>query len=79
MTKIIKEIVLVDEGYMTQHISIVADGKRIFSVHDGEPEDNNTGRNFQDCISVASLMEEAYKAGKSGEDWEFEYEDGVWE
>lgn len=79
MTTEIKETILLDEEEMSQHIKITRDGKRIFSVHDGEPEDNNTGRNFNDCVSVASLMQEAYDAGVAGEEWKFEYEDGVWE
>ena len=79
MTTLIKETVLVDEDEMLQHIEITSNGKRVFCVHDGEPEDNNTGRNFQDCISVASLMQEAYEAGKAGKEWKFDYVDGVWE
>ena len=78
MTTLIKETVLVDDE-LSQHITITANSERIFFVHDGEPEDNNTGRNFQDCSSVANLLQQAYEAGRSGEEWEFEYQDGNWE
>ena len=30
-------------------IEIFIDGKRVFSVGDGEPEDSNLGRDFSDC------------------------------
>ena len=37
MTIEIKETILLNEEEMCQHIEITRDGKRIFSVHDGEP------------------------------------------
>jgi hypothetical protein len=49
--------------------------KIIFSVGDGEPEDSNLGRDFNDCHSVLNLMQSAYEAGKRGEVWKFEFGD----
>lgn len=51
-------------------LEIWMDDKLVFSVHDGEPEDNNLCRNFSHCNSVLSLLEQAYTAGKNGEDLE---------
>lgn len=49
-------------------LDIFIDGKKEFSVHDGEPEDNNLYRNFNDCLSIVSLLKRAYDAGKNGEE-----------
>ena len=59
-----------DEYDCRDFVSIAIGGQVHFSVHDGEPEDNNLGRNFGDCHSVASLMQLAWEAGKDGESFE---------
>ena len=51
-------------------IRILADGKTVFSVSDGEPEDANLSRDFSDCWEVPNLMKKAYEAGKRGEEFE---------
>lgn len=51
-------------------LEIWMDDKLVFNVRDGEPEDNNLCRNFLDCKSVFSLLQQAYTAGKNGEDLE---------
>jgi hypothetical protein len=56
-------------------IIITFDDKKVFSVVDGEPEDNNLSRNFGDCYSILELLEQAYNAGKNGEDWTFVQEE----
>ncbi len=47
--------------------AIKFDGKTVFSVVDGEPEDNNISRNFNDVYSIPTLLKQMYKLGKSGE------------
>ena len=42
------------------------------SFTEGEPEDNNLGRNFNDVYSIEELLEMAHTAGKNGEALEFE-------
>ncbi len=49
---------------------IEIDGERVFKVHDGEPEDNNICRNFNDVYNVPEMLKKAYTAGKNGEDLE---------
>jgi len=53
-------------------IEIHINGKYKFGVHDGEPEDNNLSRNFNDCWRIPQLMREAYEDGKNGEEFIFE-------
>lgn len=53
-------------------LKITIDGKERFLVWDGELEDNNLGRNFHACYRIANLLEEAYSAGKNGEDFSME-------
>jgi hypothetical protein len=42
------------------------------SFCDGEPEDANLNRDFNDCYKIIKLMKEAYEAGKNGEDFKIE-------
>lgn len=49
---------------------IIVDGKEVFSVHDGEPEDSTLGRNFSACFNIPELLQKVYDAGKSGEQLE---------
>lgn len=46
--------------------------KQRFCVSDGEPEDANLSRDFNDCWSIPQLMKEAFEAGKNGENFEIE-------
>ena len=41
-------------------IEISIDGKRVFEVADGEPEDSNLSRDFNDCWKIPELLESAY-------------------
>ncbi len=61
-----------------QRVDITIDGKLAFSVHDGEPEDNNMGRNFSDCDNVTNLMKQAHSAGLEGEALDFEFIQEEW-
>ncbi len=47
--------------------AIKFDAKTVFSVMDGEPEDNNISRNFSDVYSIPKLLQEVYEAGKRDE------------
>ena len=64
-------ITLSDEGLESRDwrdaYAIKFDGKTVFSVGDGEPEDNNISRNFNDVYSIPTLLKQMYKLGKSGE------------
>ena len=51
-------------------LGIFIDGEAVFSVIDGEPEDNNLSRNFSDCYVIRGMMQAAYEAGKAGESFE---------
>lgn len=53
-------------------VEIHIDGKRVFSVYDGELEDNSIGRNFNDVFKIPNLMKTAFNAGKNGEELEVE-------
>jgi hypothetical protein len=46
---------------------IYINDKRVFYAMDGEPEDSNLSRDFNDCWSIPDLMKTAYEAGKNGE------------
>lgn len=55
-------------------IEIFIDGKRVFTVSDGEPEDNTLNRNFNDCYGILDLLRQVHEAGKRGETLEVEEE-----
>lgn len=49
---------------------IFVNGKERISANDyGEPEDNSLGRDLNFVFSIVELMEEAYNAGKNGEEF----------
>lgn len=52
--------------------AIEVDGKTIIEIWEGEPEDNNLYRNFNDIFSIPKLLQTAYDAGKRGEALSFE-------
>jgi len=39
---------------------------------DGEPEDANLGRDFNDIYKIKNAIQKAYEAGKNGESLDFE-------
>ncbi|AUR92278.1 hypothetical protein NVP1170O_165 [Vibrio phage 1.170.O._10N.261.52.C3] len=53
---------------------ITQDGKSIFKVSDGEPEDSNLCRDFSDVYSVGDLLKKFYQLGKDGIEVEFDSE-----
>lgn len=57
---------------------IKVNGKTEVSFCDGEPEDNNMGRNFCGVNSITRLMKMAYEAGKNGEPFEVDGVDVEW-
>lgn len=58
-------------------LEIEVDGKMVFLVCDGEPEDSNLQRDFSDCYKVIDLMLMAYNAGKNGEEFTLEQENNL--
>ena len=50
-------------------LEISVDGNRVFFVFDGEPEDANLRRDFNDCWKIGDMMKMAYDSGKKGEDF----------
>lgn len=42
-------------------------GETTLGFHNGESEDNNLCRNFNDCWHIMSLVKKAHAAGKAGE------------
>ena len=61
-----------DQRDYCDDLEISIDGKRVFSVCDGEPEDNNLMRNFNDCYFIDRIIKQAHEAGKHGEALEIE-------
>lgn len=51
----------------SQVVQIEFDGKKVFKVFDGEPEDNTISRNFSDIHNLADLFQKAFDAGARGE------------
>lgn len=64
---------LEDRDYRDAY-EIKIDGKGVFSVWDGEPEDANLARDFCDVYSIPDLMRKAWEAGKAGEELVFSEE-----
>lgn len=60
---------LLTERDYRQVLKVKINGKTEFHVSDGEPEDSNISRNFNDCYNVVDLMRKAYDAGKNGEEF----------
>ena len=55
-----------------ESLEIQIDGKKVFGVSDGEPEDSNLMRDFGDCYNVIGMMQMAWLAGKLGEPFDVE-------
>ncbi len=64
-----------DQNDYQDCLEIKVNGKRRFRVHDGELEDGNLARDFNDCFKITELMKEAFDSGKNGENIEFEHLD----
>lgn len=61
-----------DEDDCRSAFSIFVDGERLFKFVDGEPEDNNLARNFNDILKIHELVEKTKEACKNGEEIEVE-------
>lgn len=75
MTIIIKQKVITSTEDYRSEIIITEDGKKIFEVNDGEPEDNTLHRNFSSCHSVIDILKKMYEYGQSGTVVKFEEEE----
>lgn len=58
---------------------VAINGKSFLNFVDGEPEDNSISRNFNDILSIDSLIERVIKARDSGESVEIKKEKMSWE
>ncbi len=45
--------------------AIDMNGENLFRVSDGEPEDANLGRDFNDVYNIPVMLAKAYEAGKA--------------
>lgn len=48
-------------------------GTESISIGEGEKEDMYLFRDLSDAYSIADMLKSAYKAGKNGEDFEYEF------
>ena len=62
----------VEERDYRDMYAIEINGKQVFSVSDGEPEDSNLSRDFSDVYSIPKLLQIVYEAGKNGEELIFD-------
>ncbi|MDQ0174413.1 hypothetical protein [Bacillus chungangensis] len=62
----------IDEDEMREALTIQVNGKTLFNVFDGEPEDRLLMRDFNDCYNIVDLMRLAYQAGRDGEGFSHE-------
>ena len=75
----VKTTTSLDEYGDDRWLKIEVNGKRMFSMGNGEPEDMTLGRNLNDAYEVVRMMEQAYEAGKAGETFETEEEQEKYE
>ena len=54
-------------------LEIEVNGKTAMSFYDGEPEDASINRDFNDVNGIVGLMQQAFDAGKAGEDFDLFY------
>lgn len=67
----VQQIVYEDRDEGRGLLEIKQDGKTIFSLGDGEPEDMTLGRDLNCAFSVQELLKEFYEYGKNGIEVEF--------
>jgi len=60
----------VDKHDYRNAMQININGERVFRVADGEPEDSNLSRDFNDCYGIPNLLKKAYEAGINKEEFE---------
>lgn len=53
-------------------VQVEIDGKRVFNVWDGEPEDSNLGRDFNDVYRLPEVFRMIHEAGLRGESLDIE-------
>ncbi len=72
----VKQTVFSEEGWKEWNyrsfLKIEINGEKVFRFLDGEPEDANLLRDFNDCNKIVAAMEIAYNAGVRGEKFEVE-------
>ncbi|MEN8075690.1 hypothetical protein ABFP60_01940 [Clostridioides difficile] len=65
----------VEERDYRDALVIKVDNSKRMEFYDGEPEDATLSRNFSDCHRIVEAMEDAYNAGKNGEELEIIYKE----
>lgn len=55
--------------------AIEVDGKKVFCVADGEPEDNTLSRNFNNVYKLEDILSTLYEAGVAGKRLEIEHKE----
>ena len=68
-----------DENDDRDALIIKIDGKLVFSAIDGELEDNSLMRNFNDCVGIVDLLEQAFMAGADKEEIEISQNKITWD
>ncbi|KKL45057.1 hypothetical protein LCGC14_2359510 [marine sediment metagenome] len=48
-------------------VEIKIDGSTVLEFPDGEPEDNNMSRNFNDIYGIVNVLKQVHAAGVAGE------------
>lgn len=58
---------------------IMINDETVLNFYDGEPEDNNIARNFNDVHKIHKLLYSAWEAGRKGEElsWDTEEHDDI--
>ena len=67
--------VMAERDFFGQSLQIDINGKKAFSVTEGEPEDMTLSRDLSSCYGITELLKKAYEAGVNGESFEIIYED----
>jgi len=73
------QTIMTDKEEYRGCLTIEMEGKKVFVVCDGEPEDNSLGRNFSDCYNILDIIDEAHKAGIDGRTLVIEKLEKDWE
>lgn len=71
-----------DDNYGKEYFNVALYTDKAYtsvSFMDGEPEDANISRDFNDIKNIPGLLKEAYEAGKRGEDYDCDFAEVPWD
>lgn len=63
---------MANRDYDRDVLKLNINGKQVFRVMDGEPEDATLSRDFNDCWKIVELLALAHKAGLNKEPFKIE-------